>query len=89
MWVQEVRVLDKVRHFEAGDWLEATQGEIGLVTAHGLHRLDLILCQLNSAIAVLDKAVHVGRQEWSSSVGMKETTGGLHLLISVGSHTLL
>ena len=52
MWVQEVRVLDKVRHFEAGDWLEATQGEIGLVPSHGLHRLNLISSHLNLIINV-------------------------------------
>ena len=59
MWVQEVRVLDKVQHFEAGDWLEATQGEIGLVPSKGLHRLDLVPRHLNLTTSVFDVTVHV------------------------------
>ena len=59
MWVEKVRVLDKVGHSEAGDWLEAAQGEIGLVPSHGLHRPHLVSSHLNLAATVLDIAVHV------------------------------
>ena len=41
MWIEKVGVLDKAGHFDAGDRLEAAQGEIGLVPSHSLHRLNL------------------------------------------------
>ena len=43
MWIEKVGVLDKAGHFDAGDRLEAAQGEIGLVPSHSLHRLNLQL----------------------------------------------
>ena len=74
MWVEKMRVLDKVGHFEAGDWLEAAQGQIGLVPSHGLHKLNLVSGHLNLAATIPDKAVHVRREKRGSSIWMEKTS---------------
>ena len=50
MWIEKVGVLDKAGHFDAGDRLEAAQGEIGLVPSHSLHRLNLQLVGEGAAL---------------------------------------
>ena len=74
MWIEKVGVLDKAGHFDAGDRLEAAQGEIGLVPSHGLHRLNLVSSHLNLATTVPDIAVHVRRQKRCSSIWMEKTS---------------